>query len=167
MLLGQPKEGEFFWLWLWSIVVASCSNIKASTFECHSRTTCNKDWENDEDITCSDTTTLEYLNSKVKESFIMNVYDTFDELMLHHDLCLMLFSEIYTRTEKSVKHTWKAWKTKKVDWEPNPSFPNIHHCSITSLLSFDPRKERDKTQHVLGLDSDYSLTTSDNHHDFT
>jgi serine acetyltransferase len=41
----------------------------------------------------------------------------------------------------------KAWRTKYVDWGPNPTPPHIspqgHH------ITFRPRKERDKFQHVL------------------
>ena len=41
---GQPKEGEHCWLWPCNIAAIPCSNIEASTFECHwgkSRTTCS------------------------------------------------------------------------------------------------------------------------------
>ena len=50
----------------------------------------------DEDITCLDTTTLATFDSQVKQFFIMIVFDTFDELMLHYDVCLLTFSEIHT-----------------------------------------------------------------------
>jgi hypothetical protein len=58
----------------------------------------------DEDITCLDTTTLETFYSKVKPFFIMIVFDTFDELMLRHDV----FLEIHSWIEKSTKNMWKA-----------------------------------------------------------
>lgn len=52
--------------------------------------------ENDENITCLDTTTLATLDSNVKQFFVMIVFDTFDELILYHDACSLSFSEIYT-----------------------------------------------------------------------
>ncbi len=60
-------------------------------------------------------------DSKVKPFFTRVVFDTFDELMLHHDVCSLSFSEINTWIKKSVKTTWKAWRTKEVDWGPSPS----------------------------------------------
>jgi len=48
----------------------------------------------DEDITCPDTTTLATFDSQLKQSFTINVFDTFDELMLHHDVCSLSFSKI-------------------------------------------------------------------------
>jgi hypothetical protein len=50
----------------------------------------------DEDITCLDTTTLKKIYSKVKPFFIMIIFDTFDELMLRHDVCSLSFLEIHT-----------------------------------------------------------------------
>ena len=64
----------------------------------------------------------------------MIVFDTFDELMLHHDVCSLSFSEIHTWIKKSVKDTWKAWRTKEVDWGPSTSIPNVLHQDTTSLL---------------------------------
>ena len=138
MQQGNPEEREHCWLWPCSIAISLCSNIKASTFECHwskSRTTCSQEGENDEDITCSDTTTLATFDSQVKQSFTMIVFDTFDELMLHHDVCSLSFLEIHTWIKKSVKDTWKAWRTKEVDWGPSTSIPNVLHQNTTSLLA--------------------------------
>ena len=47
--------------------------------------------EFDEDITCLDTTILATFDSQVKQSFTMIVFDTFDELMMHHDVCSLSF----------------------------------------------------------------------------
>jgi predicted nucleotidyltransferase len=52
-----------------------------------SRTVCSQQRENDEDITSSDMTILVTFDSKVKQFFIMSICNTFDELMLHHDVC--------------------------------------------------------------------------------
>jgi hypothetical protein len=41
----------------------------------------------DEEITCSDTTILVIFYSKMKRFFIMSICDTFDELILHYDVC--------------------------------------------------------------------------------
>ena len=87
----------------------------------------------DEDITFSDTTTLETLDSKVKSFFIMIVFDTFDELMLRHDVCLLSFLEIGKWIKKSTKHTWKAWRTKEVDWGPIPCVPIVLHQATMTL----------------------------------
>ena len=79
----------------------------------------------DEDITCSDTTTLATFDSQVKQFFIMIVFDTFDELMLHHDVCSFSFSELLTWIKGRFDCIWKAWKVNEVDWGPNPSIPNV------------------------------------------
>jgi hypothetical protein len=65
----------------------------------------------------------------------MIVFDSFDELMLRHDVCSLSFSEIHTWIKKSIKHTWKAWRTKEVDWRPSPSISNVLHQAATSLLA--------------------------------
>jgi hypothetical protein len=59
---------------------------------------------NDEDITYLDTTILEIFDLRVKPFFIMIVFDTFDELMLHLEVCSLSFSEIHTWIKKSIKH---------------------------------------------------------------
>ena len=94
----------------------------------------------DEDITCSDMT-------------------------IRHDVCSMSFSEIYSWIKKSVKHTWKAWRTKEVDWG---SILCIMTFPIRLSRHIGPRKERDQIQHVLeSLDSDCrKVLTCDGLHDF-
>jgi len=87
----------------------------------------------DEDITFSDTTTLETLDSKVKSYFIMIVFDTFDELMLRHDVHSLSFLEIHTWIKKIIEHTWKAWRTKEVDWGPVPCIPIVLHQATMTL----------------------------------
>ena len=69
----------------------------------------------DEDITCPDTTTLATFDSQVKQSFTMIVFDTFDELMLHHDVCSLSFSEILTWIKGRFDCIWKAWKVR-IGW---------------------------------------------------
>ena len=110
--------------------------------------------ENDVNMTCNDRTILIYFDSKVKQSFIVIPLDVFDDLMLHHDVCLLLFSEMHTSIKQGVKHTWKAWRTKEVDWEPILSIPTFP----TKLpRHIGPRKEPHQVQHVLErLDSDCS-----------
>jgi hypothetical protein len=101
----------------------------------------------DEDITSSDMTILVTFDSKVKRFFIMSICDTFQELMRHHDACSISFPEVLTWINESIECLWKAWRTKYVDWGPNPSPPHVspwgHH------VPFRPRKERDKIQHIL------------------
>jgi len=70
-------------------------------------------WGANVDIICSDTTTLATFDSQAKQFFIMIVFDP--------------FSEIHTWIKNSVKHTWKAWRTKEFDWGSSPSFPNVLH----------------------------------------
>jgi len=80
---GQPKEGEHCWLWPCNIAVVPCSNIEASTFECHwgkSRTTCSQERENNEDITSLDMTILMACKQKVNQSYITIIVAAFDEL---------------------------------------------------------------------------------------
>ena len=84
-------------------------------------------------------------DSQVKQSFTMIVFDTFDELMLHHDVCSLSFSEIHTWIKKSVKDTWKAWRTKEVDWGPSTSIPNVLHLDTTSLLAQEKKEIKSNT----------------------
>jgi hypothetical protein len=91
-------------------------------------------------------TILVTFDSKVKQFFIMSICNTFDELMLHHDVCLISFLEVLTWIKECIACLWKAWRTKYVDWGPNPT----PHVSLQSHhVTFCPRKERDKFQHVL------------------
>jgi hypothetical protein len=80
-----------------------------------------------------DTTTLETFDLKVKPFFIMIVFDTFDKFMFRHDVYSLSFSEIHTWIKKSIKHTWKVWRTKEVDWGPIPCIPNVPHQSTMTL----------------------------------
>ena len=99
----------------------------------------------DEDISCPDTTTLATFDSQVKQSFTMIVFDTFDELMLHHDVCSLSFSEIHTWIKKSVKDTWKAWRNKEVDWGLSTSIPNVLHQDTMSLLAQGKKEIKSNT----------------------
>jgi hypothetical protein len=53
---------------------------------------------------------------KVNRFLIIIVSNTFDELLLHYDVCWLSFSEILTWIKKGARHTWKAWRTKEFDW---------------------------------------------------
>jgi hypothetical protein len=64
---------------------------------------------------------------KVNQSYIMVIVATFDELMLRNDVCLLSFSEIRTWIKKNVKHSWKVWRIKEVDWGSSPSVPHVLH----------------------------------------
>jgi hypothetical protein len=70
----------------------------------------------------------------------MIVFDTFDELMLRHDVCSLSFFEIHTWIKKSIKHMRKAWRTKEVDWGPSPSILNVLRQATTSLLAKGNKK---------------------------
>jgi hypothetical protein len=77
----------------------------------------------------------------------MSIFNTYDELMLHHDVYSISFLEVLTWIKECIECLWKAWRTTYVNWGPNPSPPHVlpqgHHAI------FRPRKERDKIQHVL------------------
>jgi hypothetical protein len=49
-----------------------------------------------------DTTTLETFDLKMKPFFIVIVFDKFDEMMLHHDVFSLLFSEIHTWIKRAL-----------------------------------------------------------------
>jgi hypothetical protein len=95
--------------------------------------TCSQEGQHDEYNNCYDTTTLETLDSKVKPFLIMIVFDTFDELMFRHDVCSLSFLEIHTWIKRSIKHSWKAWRTKEVDWGHIPCIPNVLHQATMTL----------------------------------
>jgi hypothetical protein len=109
------------------------------------RLVCDSHVPFDEDITWSDITTLATFYSKVKQFFVMIVFDTFDELILRHDMCSLSFLEIHTWIKKSIKHTWKVWRTKEVDWGPSPSIPNVLHQATTSLLAQEKKEIKSNT----------------------
>jgi hypothetical protein len=92
-------------------------------------------------------TILVTFDSKVKRFFIMSIYNIFDELMLHRDVCLISYSEVLTWIKESIECLWKAWRTKYVDWGPNPTPPHVSPQGRHA--TFRPRKERDKFQYVL------------------
>jgi hypothetical protein len=66
-------------------------------------------------------------DSKVKRFLIISICNTFDELMLHHDICSISFSE-------ASRKVLNAWRTKYVDWRSNPSpsqvYPQGHHITF-------------------------------------
>jgi hypothetical protein len=72
---------------------------------------------------------------KVNQSYIMIIVATFDELMLRNDVCLLSFSKIHTWIKMNVKHSWKGWRIKEVDWGSSPSAPHALHQATTSLMA--------------------------------
>ena len=63
----------------------------------------------------------------------MIVFDTFDELMLRHDVGALSFSEIHTWIKNIIEHTWMAWRTKEVDWGLVPCIPIVLHQATMKL----------------------------------
>jgi hypothetical protein len=53
-------------------------------------------WEFDEDITNMDTPTVVAYDSKVKLFFSIIIFNTSDEWILHHDMCSLSFTEVFT-----------------------------------------------------------------------
>jgi hypothetical protein len=86
-----------------------------------------------------DTTILVASSPKVNQLYIKIKFDTFEQLMLHW-------------IKPCVKITWKTWRTKEIDWGPNPSLPNVLHQATTSLLVQE--KEESKSNMFWILDSD-------------
>ena len=112
----------------------------------------------DEDINHTDTTTLTHFKSKVNPFYVTIMVETLDEMMLHHDVSLFSYSELLTWIKERVGPTWKAWRTKEVDWGPNLSIPHVfpqgHH------VTFCLRKERGQIQHVLEIPVSDSRTST-------
>jgi hypothetical protein len=106
----------------------------------------------DENITNSNMTMLMACEQKVNQSYIMVIVATFDELMLRNDVCLLSFSEIHTWIKKNVKHSWKVWRIKEVDWGSSPSVPHVLHQATTSLMA--QRWKEIKGDTFWALDSD-------------
>jgi hypothetical protein len=65
----------------------------------------------------------------------MVIVATFDELMLRNDVCLLSFSEIRTWIKNNVKHSWKVWRIKEVDWGSSLSVSHVLHQATTSLMA--------------------------------
>jgi hypothetical protein len=59
----------------------------------------------DEDITVLDMTTIACFYYKVNRFLIIIVSNTFDELLLHYDVCWLSFSEIHMWIKKGAQHT--------------------------------------------------------------
>jgi hypothetical protein len=106
----------------------------------------------DEDITVSDMTTIACFYYKVNRFLNIIVSNTFDELLLHYDVCWLSFSEILTWIKKGAQHKWKAWRTTEVDWGPSTSVPHVLHQATTSLLA--DRWKEIKANTFWALDSD-------------
>jgi hypothetical protein len=81
-----------------------------------------------------DTTILVPSCTKVNQLYIKIKFDTFEQLMLHYDFVAFSFSELLDWIKPCVKITWKIRRTKKIDWGPSPSLPNVLHQATTSLL---------------------------------
>ena len=63
------------------------------------------------------------------------IFDTYDELVLHHKVCIFLFSELLTWIKGRLDCIWKAREVNEVDWGPSPSIPNVFPQATTSLLA--------------------------------
>ena len=98
------------------------------------RTVCCQEGENDEDIIGSNMTMPTTSIPKVQPFYMRLIIDAFDELVLHHKMCIFLFSELLTWIKGRFDCIWKAWKVNEVDWGPNPSITNVLHLDTTSLL---------------------------------
>src|SRR5438105_3386678 len=99
------------------------------------RTVCCQEGENDEDIIGSDMTMLTTCKPKVQPFYMRLVIDTFDELVLHHKMCMFSFSVFLTWIKGRFDFICKAWKVNEVDWGLSPSITNVLHQATTSLLA--------------------------------
>jgi hypothetical protein len=50
-------------------------------------------------------------------------------------LLVVIFRNTYVDQKEGAQHTWKAWRTKEVNWGPSPSNPHVLHQATTSLLA--------------------------------
>src|SRR5436190_14407653 len=89
----------------------------------------------DEDIIGSDMTMLTTCKPKVQPFYMRLIIDTFDELVLHHKMCMFSFSELLTWIKGRFDFICKAWKVNEVDWGLSPSIRNVLHQATTSLLA--------------------------------
>jgi hypothetical protein len=71
----------------------------------------------DEDIIGSDMTILITSKLKVQPFYMRLIIDTFDELVLHHKVCVFSFSELLTWMKRRFNCIWKEWKVNEVDWD--------------------------------------------------
>jgi hypothetical protein len=102
---------------------------------------------------------------KVQPFYMRLIIDTFDELVLHHKMCIFSFSELLTWMKRRFNCIWKEWKVNEVDWGPSPNIPNVIHQAITSLLA--QRKKESKSNTFWKMNSDCRrVPTSDGCHDF-
>ena len=81
----------------------------------------------DEDITGLDMTMPTTSIPKVKPFYMRFIIVTFDEWVLHYEVCMFSFSELLTWIKEGLDCIWKAWMVNEVDWGPNPSVPNVLH----------------------------------------
>jgi len=95
---------------------------------------CGSPLSHDEDIIGSNMTMPTTSILKVQPFYMRLIINAFDELVLHHKMCIFSFSELLTWIKGRFDCIWKAWKVNEVDWGPNPSIPNVLHLDTTSLL---------------------------------
>jgi hypothetical protein len=119
----------------------------------------------DEDIIGSNMTILTTSKLKVQPFYMRLIIDTFDELVLHHKMCVFSFSELLTLMKRKFNCIWKEWKVNEVDWGPSPNIPNVIHQATTSLLA--QRKKESKSNTFWKTNSNCRrVPTSDGCHDF-
>lgn len=129
------------------------------------RTVCCQEGENDEDITSANMTMLTTSKLKVQPFYMRLIIDTFDELVLHHKVCVFSFSELLTWMKGRFNCIWKAWKVYEVDWGPSPSIPNVIHQATTSLLVEGKKESKSNTFWKMNSDC-RRVPTCDGRHDF-
>jgi hypothetical protein len=88
----------------------------------------------DKDITWLYATLLETFDSKMKPFFIMIVFDTFDDLMLRHDVCLLSFSEIHTWIKKKYQTHMEGMEDQRNWLGIILCIPHVLHQATMKLL---------------------------------
>jgi hypothetical protein len=63
------------------------------------------------------------------------IIDAYDELVLHHEVCIFSFSELLTWIKGRLYCIWKAREVNEVDWGPSPSIPHVFPQGTMSLLA--------------------------------
>jgi hypothetical protein len=98
----------------------------------------------DEDTINMDTPTVVTYNSVVKLLFSIIIFNTYDEWMLHHDMCSMSFMEVLTWIKEGVDLAWKEWIMKHLNWRPNPRAPYASTRSPRYLWYKETRRLRNQ-----------------------
>jgi hypothetical protein len=101
----------------------------------------------DEDIIGSNMIILTTSKLKVQPFYMRLIIDTFDELVLHHKVCIFSFSELLTWMKRRFNCIWKEWMVNEVDWGPSPNIPNVIHQPTMGRKKRERYRDRRSSGH--------------------